>query len=162
MAVQYPLFLKILTFDRNLISRAGEELTIGIVFQGKFKKSLNVKEKWITEMSQSPVQKVQNLPVRRVEIDLDKTDLKKALREMPVDVLYFAPLRGIELEAMADVATAFHICTLTGVAHYVDSGVAVGIGIKAQKPHIIINLPAAKAQGMDFSSKLLKLARVIQ
>jgi len=38
----------------------------------------------------------------------------------------------------------------------------VGVGLKGESPEIIINLPAAREEGSDFSSSLLKLARVIE
>jgi hypothetical protein len=48
------------------------------------------------------------------------------------------------------------------VPDYVGAGCAVGIGTEGEKPLIIINLPAAKAEGADFSSQLLQLAKVIE
>jgi iron complex outermembrane receptor protein len=60
-----------------------------------------------------------------------------------------------------DVSRAKKIMTLTGVPDYVELGLSVAIGIKGRKPQITINLPAAKAEGINFSSQLLKLAKVI-
>ena len=40
--------------------------------------------------------------------------------------------------------------------------VAVGITLQQSRPSLIINLPAARAEGSDFSSQLLKLAKVIR
>lgn len=39
---------------------------------------------------------------------------------------------------------------------------SVGIDLTGDRPDIVINLPAAKAEGADFDAQLLKLARVIQ
>jgi hypothetical protein len=51
--------------------------------------------------------------------------------------------------------------TLTGVAEYVRAGIAVGIGVRDDRPEILVNLAAARAAGADFSAQLLLLARVI-
>jgi hypothetical protein len=37
----------------------------------------------------------------------------------------------------------------------------VGIGSKAGKPKILINLKASREEGADFSSQLLKLSKII-
>ncbi|RMF55088.1 MAG: YfiR family protein [Calditrichaeota bacterium] len=162
VSVQYPLFLKILTFDRNLIERTESYLTIGVVYQGKFNLSRKVKEQWVKEMHHSPIKKIQNLEIHQIEIDLDERSLSKTLQNEKINVLYITPLRGISLQSIVDVADSLDICTLSGVPRYVEAGVAVGIGLKIQKPLILINLKASKAQGMDLSSQLLKLARIIK
>ncbi|MCK4591646.1 MAG: YfiR family protein, partial [Candidatus Latescibacteria bacterium] len=79
-----------------------------------------------------------------------------------IDILYVAPLRALGVKTITGVSRAKRILTLTGVPDYVESGLAVGIGIKGEKPRVIINSPAAKAEGADFSSQLLKLAKVIK
>ena len=51
--------------------------------------------------------------------------------------------------------------TITGVPEYVDQGLAVGIGIRRDRPLIIVNLEQARAEGAAFSSQLLALARIV-
>ena len=50
---------------------------------------------------------------------------------------------------------------MTGVPEYVDQGVAVGVGIRKDRPLIIVNLEQARAEGSVFSSQLLALARIV-
>ena len=66
------------------------------------------------------------------------------------------------MEKITNLSRDKKILTLTGVPDYVDSGLTVGIGTKGRKPRIIINLLAAKAEGADFSSGLLNLAKVVK
>ena len=44
---------------------------------------------------------------------------------------------------------------------YVEAGVSVGIGIRRDRPLIIVNLAQARAEGTAFSSQLLALARIV-
>lgn len=159
--VQIPLFLKILTFDRNLKKRVGDEIVIGIVYQRKFKRSRMVKDQVVDVIGESSLWKVADIPVRQVSIDLDTVDLGSAVSKNEIDILYITPMRALGMEKIADITRAKKIMTLTGVPDYVESRLAVGIGIKGRKPWIIINLSAARAEGADFSSQLLKLAKVI-
>ena len=157
--VQFPIFLKILTFDRNFKTRVGDEIVIGIVYQKKFKRSLIVKDELINVINNSAVKKVENIPIRQVSIDIDKTDLESINK---VDVLYITPIRALAISNITMLSQAKKIMTFTGVPNYVELGIAGSIGIKGGKPLIIINLPAAKAENVNFSSQLLKLAKVIK
>ena len=158
--VQFPLFLKILVFDRNLKERIGDEIIIGIVYQGRFRKSRRARDEFVDVMKESPVKKVEDIPVRQVSIDVSKSDWESVILNNKVDILYIAPVRALEMKKITDLSRAIKIVTLTGIADYVESGLAVGIGTKGDRPRIIINLPAAKAEGADFSSRLLCLAKV--
>ena len=161
--VQLPLFLKLLAFDRNLKTRVGNEIVIGIVYQRIFRTSLNVKDEWLGEIDKSSIKKIQEIPIHYVTVDIsDKIDLAKAISRDHIDILYIAPLRAVKIETITSVSRAKQVITLTGVPDYVESGLAVGIGIKGEKPQFIINLPVAKAEGADLSSQVLKLAKVIQ
>lgn len=161
--VQFPLFLKILTFDRNLKERVGDEIVIAIFYQGKFKRSLNVRDQLVKVTDESPIKEIEDIPIRYVSIDIsEKTDLAKALSKNKVDILYITPLRALRIKTITNVSRAKKIMTLASVPDYVESGLSVGIGIKGEKPLIIINLPAAKAEGVNFDSELLKLAKVVK
>jgi hypothetical protein len=163
VSVQYPLFLRILTFDRNLEARVGDEIVIAIVYQEKFKRSLNVKDELVRVMDESPIKKIEDIPIRYVPIDIrDKTDLAKVVSKNKADILYITPLRTIQTETITAVSRDKKITTLTGVPDYVESGLAVGIGIKGEKPLIIVNLKGAKAEGVNFDSELLKLAKIVE
>ncbi len=161
--VQFPLFLKILTFDRNFKARVGDEIVIGIVYQGKFKTSLNTKDEIMNAMDRYPIKKVEDISIRCVPVDIgNKPNLERIISRNDIDVLYITPLRALGVGSITSVSRAKQIMTLTGVPDYVESGLAVGIGIKGENPQIIVNLPAAKSEGANFSSQLLKLARTIE
>jgi hypothetical protein len=50
---------------------------------------------------------------------------------------------------------------VTGVPDYVRRGVAVGIGVVQDKPQVLINLAAARAEGSDFDASLLRIATIL-
>lgn len=161
--VQYALLHKILAFDRNLKTRVGEELVIGIIYQSTFRSSLIFKDELAAVIEKSQAEKLVDIPVRFVTVELaDHLNLAESANKNKIDVFYVAPLRAVEIKTMTAVSQSQKILTFTGVPAYVDAGVAVGVGSKGETPRIIINLPAAKAEGVEFSSQLLKLAKVIE
>ena len=44
---------------------------------------------------------------------------------------------------------------------YVEAGLSVGLDIERDRPQIVVNLEASRAEGADFGAQLLKLARVL-
>jgi hypothetical protein len=78
-----------------------------------------------------------------------------------VRVLYVSPLRAVHLEDVALVSRAAQITTVTGVPRYVETGLAIGVDLKGERPQIVVNLAASRAEGADLTAHLLKLARVV-
>lgn len=163
--VHIPIFLKALSFDRNLRARVGngDEIVLGIVFQTKFRKSLNVKDQAEKFLEQSAGNKIGDIPFRIVTLELeDLSSLKTTLLKEKITVLYITPLRAVNIEELVFICRSFHITSITGVPNYCEAGVAVSVGSKGGSPLIIINQEAAETEGADFSSQLLKLAKIIQ
>lgn len=160
--VQFPLFLKILSFDRNLRARVGNEIVFAVIYQAKFRRSLNVHDNLLDVFDKETEKGVENIPLRVISIDLERLEeLPDVLKNNQVDIMYLAPLRAMPIDAIADIGRALNIITLSGVPAYCLEGIAVGIGSRGGNPLIIINRVAARAQGADFSSRLLSRARVI-
>lgn len=160
--LQYSLFLKILTFDRNFKARVGDEIVVGMVYQKNYRESNSVKEEFTKAMDESTIKSIEDIPIRQVPVNLNNTDLDSAVSQMKIDILYITSLRAVKIEDITKVSRAKQLTTLTGVPDYVESGLAVGIGTKGDKPLIIINLPAAKKEGVDFNSQLLRLAKIVE
>lgn len=155
VALQVPLFLKVLTFDRQRPQNDESEIVFGIAYQSGFRSSAQARN-MVAEAVRSVAR------VRIVLINLDRESLESILRNHKVQLLYVAPLRAMSPAAVAGVAAANHALTVTGVPQYVEQGVAVGLRLQGERPRIMVNLTASKLCGADFTSELLKLAEVYQ
>jgi YfiR/HmsC-like len=160
--MQASLFAKILTFDRNLKARAGKELKIGVLYQKKVRSSLEAQEEFLWAMCGAPGQRIEALAVSCVAIEwtnapeVEATVVRKGIR-----VLYVAPLRAVAIEEIVAISRARKVTTLTGVPEFVEKGIALGLALRAERPLVLVNLTAARAEGADLNSQLLKLARVL-
>ena len=104
-AVQYALFMKILTLDRELDARVGEELVIGVVYQPQVRESWLVRDDFVRVMAASPIRSVRGIPVRCVPIALESPrDLGRHIERHGLDALYVSPLRAVEIGQIASVA----------------------------------------------------------
>ena len=157
---QMPLFLKILSYDKNLPER-GDEIVLGVVYQERYRHSLLVKDELVAVMKQFGA--VLRRPVHLVPLAVDeKTALADVPDEPRINVFYVSPLRAFDMEQITTVSRNREIVTLTGVPSYLEAGLSVSLDVKGGKPQILINLPASEAEGADFHSQLLKVARVIR
>lgn len=162
VAVQVPLFVKILSFDRNRVAQPSGPIVMGVLYQSKFRASANVADEVRRAAGRLSAAGIGGT-LRVIALDLDDTsDLGSALSRLHLTVLYVSPLRAVDLESVAAATRKARILTLTGVPRYVAAGLSIGIDVKGERPDIVINLPAAKAEGADLDAQLLKLARVIQ
>ncbi|HEX6789923.1 MAG TPA: YfiR family protein [Candidatus Krumholzibacteria bacterium] len=161
VAVQYPLILKILQFDRNLAARSGDEIVIAAVYQGRYRASTRVRDE-VHRAAESSPGRVADLPVRVVDIDIEQTSLRDAIKSLGVDVVYVAPLRAMDIASITAVTRELGVATVTGVEDYVHEGISVGLGVRQEKPCVLVNLDASKAEGVDFSSRLLSLAQLVK
>ncbi|OGD18803.1 MAG: hypothetical protein A2W03_15005 [Candidatus Aminicenantes bacterium RBG_16_63_16] len=161
--LQYQLFLKILRYDRHFTAKPTTQVVIGILYQSGFRSSYEAMQAFSKAVQGTAQREFPNASIQAVPIDLDnQPDLETALAGSKADLMYIAPLRAMNLKIITSLSRAKKVITLTGVPDYAEKGVAVGVGLKGESPEIIINLPAAREEGSDFSSSLLKLARVIE
>lgn len=155
MDVQIALFAKIWKLDRTF--KPGPTIELAVMCQQEYRPSANAARQLLAAVQTS------RLPIHVTLIDLDE-QATVALR-VPTegfDVFYVTPLRAIDVRTIAGISRAHGIRTITGVPGYVEAGVAVGIGLLKQRPLVIINLRAARAEGSEFRAQLLKLSRVIE
>lgn len=153
--VQAAIIAKLWQLDRNFPKHT--PITLGVLYQEKYRASFVAAHELCDAFSHA------NLPVQCVLIDISVAPpLTDQLSQRGVDAIYIAPLRAIDIGFLVVVTRARRIRTVTAVSDYVDAGAAVGLALKGDHTQIVINLPAARAEGADFSSQLLKMARVIQ
>jgi hypothetical protein len=159
VAMQLPLFFKVMSFDRQLRARASGMLVLAIAYQSGYRASADAKdEAW---QSAHAVREIVGMPMSVVAIDLDREDLDAALTRSGATLLYVAPLRGIDVKQFASATRAAHVTTLTGVVRYVELGLAVGVRLRGDRPRIVVNLAASRLEGAELAAELLKLADVL-
>jgi hypothetical protein len=160
--MQASLFAKILTFDRNLEARSGKDLRIAVLYQKMVRTSLQAQEEFVQAMCGDPGQRIVGLALKCMALEwTGAADVEAALVRNGIRFLYVAPLRAVAIEEIVAISRARKITTLTGVPGYVEKGIALGLTLRAERPLILVDLTGARAEGANFNSQLLKLARVV-
>jgi|SRR5262245_4262469 len=162
-SLQVPLLLKILTYDRNFDARTGSSLRVAVVFSRANPESMRARDEIAAAFEDFGDKTVKNLPIQHSALEyVSDKQADAAARAAQINVFYLTPGMSEHLDSLLRIARTYQIITTTGVPQYVDRGVAVGIGTKLDKPHILINLGTSKAVGTEFDVSLLRIARVIR
>jgi hypothetical protein len=161
--VQITLLLKILTYDRFFQVKAKSAVMIGVVYVGSDPESVKAKDEILKTLQAVADRTIKNVPIKAVAVEYrDFASLEKTVRS-GINVLYIAPGNAATLSTVLRVSHTHGITTATGVPEYVQRGVAIGIGIKAdKKPDILINLPSSRQEGSEFDASLLRIATVVK
>lgn len=161
---QIPLLLKIITYDRSVSHRASTEAwIIAIAYSSKSPDSVQVKDDFLSTASLLELTELEGKPLVWSLIDLDRPgEPFKSLEQDDYVALYVTPGNERRLEEIVAAARKAQVATLSGVAAYAEQGLSVAVSAENGKPQIVVNLPSSRAEGCDFSSDLLKLARVIR
>lgn len=155
------LFLKILGYDRSLVSRSGGRLVLAIVYRAE-----NAESERIREGVQAAFQdragrfQVQGKSVTVTAVPYDSKTLTKRLEGVGATIIYVTPGLDDQSGAVQVAARTLRAPTLTGRRSLLDSGLAIAVVTNDDKPGIVINLPVAKALGMDLDPNLLRLAEL--
>uniref|UniRef100_A0A7C4YGR9 YfiR family protein n=1 Tax=candidate division WOR-3 bacterium TaxID=2052148 RepID=A0A7C4YGR9_UNCW3 len=155
--VQIPLYFKIFSFDRNLKQRCPDTIKIGILYDPKKNESVKNKDEFIKVFNSLKDKTISGIPVQLTPISYGDSELIKQ-----VDIAYLSlSLSNKELTELLNLLNNWNIPSLGLGGKSAELGVVVSLSVFEGKPQIVINLPAAKRLGIDFSSRLLSLAKVI-
>jgi hypothetical protein len=162
-ALQVPLLLKILTYDRNFGSHGESALHVAIIVAPGDPVSTRTSSE-IAEVFRSLADKtVRKLPITFQTLEYTSDDqIANALPAKQVNVLYIAPGNDKNLRNLIQMSHTRGAISTTGVPTYVEKGVAVGIGVRQDKPQILINLASSRAAGSDFDAGLLRIASIVR
>lgn len=163
VSIQVPLLMKVMSADRNLAERSGSELVIGVFYQPRFRASAATMEAFIEAAGSTLASPIAGQPVRVLPVLIEgEPDWNALIVSNELDVCYIAPLRALGFADLLPAAQAHQAITCTGVPEFVEAGLAIGFDSRGGKPQIVINIDAARGEGIDFSSQLLKLARIVK
>lgn len=158
---QYLLFMKVLSYNRNLSQQVGDTLKIGIVFQEKFRTSMISHREFTAAAKDSDFKNINGIPIICKSIPLGDIDqFVRDVKSDGIDVLYISPLRAVNIEDILELSRGHDLITLTAQVEYCEAGVSTSLELINERVRIVINLEGAKEEGTDYSSQLLKLALI--
>ena len=158
--IQASIFLKVLSYDRNLSTRANGPVRLALVYRNgdAAGEALSAALGTAFDDGKVPGVKVKTLALAFTTVAKLEADL---IREK-VTVAYLCDGMSDEVPAIVKVTQARSISTLGSAESYVKQGVSVAVARRGSRPAIVINLKASRAEGADLDSTVLRLAEIVE
>ena len=158
LPLQMELLLKVAGYDKNLAARAPKLLVL-------YKPSSS-SGSHVAQLASSLLAG-KSLEGRALEVSsehfVDAATLAQHIKSQRLAIIYLAPgFEPRELLAIAQALTGLSVLTAGALSRFVQTGVALGFDLVGGKPKLLIHQKRAKEQGVEFSSQVLKLAKVIE
>jgi len=161
---QSLLFLRVLAYDRNLKSRANGTVTVAVLYRAGKPESEQARNGVVAALEEIAKKvAVAGLPVRVAVLEfVNPVTAASRLQELHASAAYVCSGLGDATSDLMALMRKHSILSGTAMEASVRSGLSVGLLAREGKPGLLINLPAAKAEGADFDAALLRLAEVIK
>jgi hypothetical protein len=162
IALQATLLARIAAYDRALPARAGATVKVLVVDRSGDADSQRVAAQMTSALNSKPT--IAGLPAMVSGVEFtDATALADACQRDGIAIVYVATaLSPDEAHAVAAAFSGRSVLTVAADPTSVPDGVVLAFDLVSGQTQIVINLPVAVHQGVDFSSPLLGIARVIE
>lgn len=161
LELQVDLLRRVVRFERGFAARAGAEVKILVVSRPGDAES----ERSAATLGKAleSARDIAGKPLRVVTHSYSgAAALKKAAQGAGAQIVCLAAGLEGELEAIAAALATLPVLSVTTDGDQVGRGAVLGFALVSARPKIILNLPQARRQGLDFEADLLRLARVLQ
>ena len=158
---QAVLLLRVLAYDHDLKARSGGSATIDVVYQkGDAESETMASQVVATLQALSAKASLNGLPIKVNPIAYGG-GLDPQIGTSPAVAFFICAGLDDDTASIAESAQTHHALTFTGQETAVDQGLAIGLVMRGSKGTILVNLPAARAEGADLDADLLGLAEIV-
>ena len=161
VALQAKLMAKVAGYDRNLPARAGGRVRVGILTvpgnAGSERAAAQLKR------ALGAIDKIGGLAHEEVSLSYSGApQLAKSCKRDKIAILYVTPGLSDHIGKVRAALSGVSILSVAAEAGYVEDGIVLGFELVSGKPKLVVNLPQAKRQKVNFSAGVLKLMKVIK
>jgi hypothetical protein len=160
---QALILVKVLAYDGNLKTRAGNDVVVGVLFKGGNAVSERAADDLVKAFATLGAPKVQGLPIKATKVAYGSAaGMVGSIKSEGLDTIYICPGLDAELAAILELTRVHKVMSIAGIEDYFTKGAALGVFVVQDKPAIFVNLPTSKNEGVAFGSDLLRLAKVVK
>jgi hypothetical protein len=161
IVLQAELLAKVLEYDRNFPTRAGERAKVLLVSQSGNADSTTVAQQMAAALGRLP--EIAGLPHDEAVVSYrGAEELARLCRNRRISVVYFGPGFRDDLDAIRAALSSVDVLSVASVPDYVPGGIVLGFDVVSGRPKLLLNLPQARLQKVDLRAAVLKLMTVIE
>ena len=160
--LQIELLLKVASYDKNLPARAPDVVRLAILVKPGSPSGNHVAQ-LATRLLAGKALSGRAVEVSTLPYAGDAAALAQKIKEQRLAILYLAPgFESDDLTAISKALSGLSVLSVGALSRFVQSGTVLGFDLIGGKPKLLIHQKRARDQGVDFSSQVLKLAKVIE
>jgi len=157
--VQGHILTRLLPYDRSFEHKVKSEVVVLLLQRAGNADSVNAVgqvQKVLTDIGA-----INGLPLRIETVPFTSAQGLAALcTARGANAVYISPSFADSVRDISHALDGSGVLSFAAVEDYVPGGIVVGVEVVAGKPKMSINLTQARAQGIDFPSGVLSLARI--
>lgn len=158
------VMLRVLAYDNHLRDRVGDEVRIVIVSPAGDSGAAE-SARWTAAFANARKLKVDGRPVVVTVYRFETAKLlARALQDQHIAALLACDglTKAIPVAELTALTRAYKALSFSTRESEVVSGIAIGLVRGAERDELVVNLPAATAEGVKFDAGLLQLARTVE
>ena len=161
LEVQVNVIPKILSLNKSFKLKNGESFNSTIVYSSNQRNSKRIYDGFKKLLGEKEIL-LNNHPTNFYSIEVNSLEkLREHIRTNNIKMIYITPLRGVNIKDITQLCKEESVLTITAVEEYENNNISVILSLEQSKLNIKINQKSAKGEGADFSSRLLKIAKLI-
>jgi hypothetical protein len=161
LALQVRLVAHLGSYDRNFKNRAGALANVLVV--GRKGDADSAFEQSSLARALADLPDIAGVPIHVEEAEFtDPEALAKRCRKERIAVLYLTVGLEADMPRLSAALASVDVLTVGTTARHAENGAVVSFALEEAKPKLIINLPRARAQHVDFRAEVLALARLVK
>ena len=161
VSVQAELLAKIVAYDRNFISRAGDHVDVLILTKAGDGRSQRVGAQMQSALA--GVGDFVGLPHSEfIGVFSNAAEVVAACKSKSFAIVYVTPGFEDDILGIAGGLSGTSVLTVSTVPGYVQKGIVLGFDSVSGKSKLLVNLTQARLQDVAFKAELLKLMRVFE
>ena len=159
--IQMRIIPKILSLEKNLAHSDDKFFNISVLYSKEQRNSDQVFTSFTDAVNKFGIP-IKNKEAKVLPFDISsKGSFRTFVKSNNIKLLYITPLRGIDISEITKICREEGVLTFTGVEDYLENSVSVVLTLNESKLQIMINPKSSKQEGADFSSRLLRIAKLI-
>ncbi|HVJ93650.1 MAG TPA: YfiR family protein [Labilithrix sp.] len=159
--IQASLVAKLLSFDRNLPTRAAGRVKILVLVDPSEGQSQRVANEFVGELKGH--RDIAGMPVEVLVAPYsDPASTAARIRQERISAIYLSVGLSRSAPMLADALKDVGVMTVANESKAVSRGVAIGFELEGGRPKILISLTHAKAQSVALPASVLSLATIVE
>ena len=160
---QFPLIVKIMTYEKTLMTRAVGIINLGVVYRLGDPESEACMQDLLETAREFGDLRIRNraLVLHPLPIPRDQP-ARTAIAGARLDALYVTPGFGDSIDEIVAGAREAKSLSITGTESFVERGISVGIVAREGRPRILIHMQGSREEGLQWDPGFLSLCTLLR